>query len=100
MDNDKYPDSDVRFDQAPYFNFNDDKVKFDTNDVDNANENYGSTSGFVPKSLFVTKGTKCAFCVNEQLLLTESSHRASDQSRQPFPLSSRISWYQTSSCLS
>lgn len=48
---DKYPDSDDRFDKAPYFNFDDDKVKFDTNWSDNANSNYGSASGFVPKSL-------------------------------------------------
>ena len=47
----QYPDSDVRFDHAPYFNFNDGKVKFDTNYVDNANDNYGSASGLVPKSL-------------------------------------------------
>ncbi len=32
---------------APYFNFNDDKLKFDTNDVDNPNDNYGAASGFV-----------------------------------------------------
>jgi hypothetical protein len=43
------PDSDVRFDRAPYFNFNDNKLKFDTKDVSNANENYGSGSGFLPK---------------------------------------------------
>ena len=48
---DKYPDSDDRFDHAPIFNFNDDKVKFDTNWFDNANSNYGSASGFVPKFL-------------------------------------------------
>jgi len=48
----KHPDSEVRWDHAPYLNFNDGKLNFDTNDVDNANENYGSTSGwFVPKSL-------------------------------------------------
>ena len=52
----QYPDSDVRFDHAPYFNFNDGKVKFDTNWFDNANENYGSASGVVPKSLIITKG--------------------------------------------
>mgnify|MGYP001607474922 CR=1 FL=1 len=47
----KNTDSDVRFDHAPIFNFNDDQVKFDTNSQSNANENYGSASGFVPKSL-------------------------------------------------
>ena len=36
---------------APNFKFNDDKVKFDTNWVSNANDNYGSASGFVSKSL-------------------------------------------------
>ncbi len=33
-------------DNAPIWNFNDDKLKFNTNNVDNANENYGSASGF------------------------------------------------------
>ena len=47
----KYPESDVRFDNAPYFNFNDGNVKFDTNRVDNANDNYGSVSGVRPKYL-------------------------------------------------
>ena len=46
---DKYPDSDDRFDNAPYFNFDDDKVKFDAYWFDNANDNCGSVSGFVPK---------------------------------------------------
>lgn len=53
MNENNYSDSDVRFDNAPYFKFNDDKVKFDTNYVDNANDNYGSASGFDPKSLFI-----------------------------------------------
>ena len=43
-------DGDGQFGHAPYFNFND-KAKFDTNDVSNANDKYGSSSGFVPKSL-------------------------------------------------
>ena len=51
----KYPDSDVRFDRAPYFNFNDGKIKFDTNYVDNANDNYGSASDLVPKSFLIKK---------------------------------------------
>ena len=43
--------SDPPFDHAPYFNFNDRKLKFDTKRVDNTNDNYGSASGFlVPKS--------------------------------------------------
>ncbi len=43
--------SDAPFDHAPYFNFNDDKLKFDTKWSDNANDNYGSASGWsVPKS--------------------------------------------------
>jgi hypothetical protein len=45
------PDGDGDFSNAPYFNFDDDKVKFDTNDVDNANDNYGTASGFPSKSL-------------------------------------------------
>ena len=54
---DKSPEADSVFSKASIWNFNDDKVKFDTNDVDNPNENYGSVSGFVPKSLLIsTKG--------------------------------------------
>ena len=45
------PDADGDFSNAPIFNFNDGKVKFDTNWFDNANGNYGSASAFVPKSL-------------------------------------------------
>jgi len=67
MDKGKFSDDgDEVFDHAPYLNFNDDKVKFDTNDVSNPNENYGSASGRLPKSL----PTKCkrhsilnAFCL-------------------------------------
>ena len=71
----KYPDSDVRFDHAPYFNFNDGKVKFDTNTVDNANENYGSASGVVPKSLIITKGTlRGVFCFLIYLELLDRIH--------------------------
>ncbi len=44
-------EGDGQFDKAPYFNFNDGRVKFDTNWVDNTNENYGSASAFIPKSL-------------------------------------------------
>lgn len=50
------PDADGDFSNAPIFNFNDDKVKFDTKYVDNANDNYGSASWFSPKSLFFLKG--------------------------------------------
>ncbi|MGC9602918.1 MAG: hypothetical protein ABSF47_00360 [Minisyncoccia bacterium] len=44
-------EADGDFDNAPNFKFNDDKVKFNTNWVSNANDNYGSASGFVSKSL-------------------------------------------------
>lgn len=50
----KAPDADGKFSNAPYFNFNDDKVKFDTNDVSNANDDYGTASGFSPKYLDVS----------------------------------------------
>ena len=43
------PDSDVRFDHAPYFYFYDGKVKFDAFTVDVAYALYGSASGFVPQ---------------------------------------------------
>lgn len=33
--------ADGDFSKSPVFNFNDDKLKFNTNDVSNANENYG-----------------------------------------------------------
>ena len=52
----KFPDGDGDFSKSPYFNFNDNKVKFDTNYVSNANDNYGSASGFVPKSLLIFAG--------------------------------------------
>ena len=42
-------EADGRFSNAPIFNFNDGMLKFDTNDVANANDNYGSASGFSPK---------------------------------------------------
>ena len=45
------PEADGDFSKAPNFNFNDDKVKFNTNSVDNPNDNFGSVSGSVPKSL-------------------------------------------------
>ena len=51
MSGGNYSDADGDFSNASYFNFNDGKVKFDTNWVDNANDNYGSASGFLPKSL-------------------------------------------------
>lgn len=57
MDKSKISEADGEFDKAPYFNFNDDKVKFDTNRVDNTNDNYGSASGFLPKSLLNEEGT-------------------------------------------
>ena len=40
---------------APIWNFNDDKLKFNTNWSNKPNENYGSTSGFVPVYHFLKK---------------------------------------------
>ena len=51
MNGGNYPNADGKFLNAPYFNFNDDKVKFNTNQIDNANDNYGSASASLPKSL-------------------------------------------------
>jgi len=51
MDEGNNPDADDDFYNAPYFNFNDDKVKFDTNRIDNTNDNYGSVSAFLPEFL-------------------------------------------------
>lgn len=47
------PDTDGSFGHAPYFNFHDDGVGFDASKVGNPNENYGSVSLFLPKSLLV-----------------------------------------------
>lgn len=41
------------FSNAPNFNFNDGEVKFDTNRMDNVNDNFGSASGFLAKSLLI-----------------------------------------------
>lgn len=79
----KAPDADGKFSNAPYFNFNDDKVKFDTNDVSNANDNYGSASGFSPKYLVSTKGIPVwdTFCITYQQWIV-SNRQASYQSHQ------------------
>ena len=42
------PKPDAAFSNAPYWNFNDDKLKFNSNDVDNPNPNYGSASAALP----------------------------------------------------
>jgi hypothetical protein len=55
------PDANGSFSKSPYFNFDNDKLKFDTNDVSNANDNFGSVSAFVPKSLFITITAKGIF---------------------------------------
>ena len=44
------PDGDSVFSKSLNVNFNDDKVKFDNRNLDNPNDNYGSVSGFLPKS--------------------------------------------------
>ncbi len=56
MDGDNIPDADGDFSNAPIFNFDDDGVKFDTKWFDDANENYGSASAFLSKSLYNKKG--------------------------------------------
>jgi hypothetical protein len=50
MDRDNSPEADGDFSNAPIFNFDDDRVKFNANWFDNANDNYGSASAFLPKS--------------------------------------------------
>jgi len=42
-------DADGQWDSAPYFDFDDDKVKFDTGYVNDANDDYGSASAFLPQ---------------------------------------------------
>jgi hypothetical protein len=71
MESSKTPDADGAFSKAPIFNFNDGKLKFDTNDVSNANDNYGTVSGFLPKYLIVHKmyPYKDTFCFKHLLFL-------------------------------
>ena len=85
MDGGNNPDADGDFSNAPIFNFNDGKLKFDANKVDNANDNYGSASAFFPKSLLTTHGVlKDAMCHYE---LVDRIHPPSI-----LPISSIISW--------
>ena len=65
----KAPNADADFSKSPYFKFNDDKVKFDTNDVDNANDNYGSASVCLPKYQLSTKGIRNGYLLLYCLLL-------------------------------
>jgi len=44
----KAPEADGDFYNAPYWYFNDGKLKFNSNNVDNDNSNYGSTSFVLP----------------------------------------------------
>jgi hypothetical protein len=43
--------ADGEFDEAPCFDFDGDRVEFDTGRVDDADGYYGSASGFLPQSL-------------------------------------------------
>ncbi len=69
MDRNNNPDAGGQFVNAPNFNWNDGKVKFNTDNLDNANVNYGSTSGFLPKSLLNNKRRPVtdAFCIIIQI---------------------------------
>lgn len=78
----QFPGADVRFDHSPNFNFNDDKVKFDTNHIANANDNYGSPSGFVPKFLSIGKGVLMTPFLLRRMPLNESNRRAFSRFRQ------------------
>jgi len=68
--------SDAPFDHAPYANFNDGKLKVDTKFVDNANDNYGSASGWsVPKSPSHSSGKgRCTAAPLRYLLPCERIH--------------------------
>ena len=46
----KAPDGDGQFVNASYLNVNDDRFYYNSNDVDNPNENYGTASAFVPSA--------------------------------------------------
>ena len=50
------PDADGQFDKAPNFNWNDGKLHFNNNWVNNTNKQFGSASGFLPKSFLRIKG--------------------------------------------
>jgi len=60
MDGGNNPDADGDFSNAPIFNFNfnDGKVKFNAHWYVHANENYGSASAFLSKSLSTRKGIR------------------------------------------
>ena len=51
----KLSEADGQADKAPYLNFNDGKVKFNTNRTDNPNENYGSVSCWLPPKFLLIK---------------------------------------------
>ena len=55
MDKSIYWNADGSFENAPNLNFNDEQVKFDTNDMSDTNDNYGSSSAFLPKSLLAKR---------------------------------------------
>lgn len=97
---DNTSDADGQFNKAPYFNFNDGKLKFDTNDVDNANENYGSASGLLPKFLpsYATGIlTDACLCVAHWI---ESTRRACGRFRRSFLAGRHTFLYRVSLCLS
>lgn len=81
MDRSNDPEADGVFSNAPIFNFNDGKVKFNTNPVDNANDQYGTSSGFLPKSLFTAKRPVTWRFAYFRFSVTLSTLRASDRSR-------------------
>lgn len=82
IESSKTPDADGVFSKAPIFNFNDDKLKFDTNDVSNANDNYGSASAFVPKYPIYTKGILLGIPFAFIVQPNESIHQAYDRFRR------------------
>ncbi len=65
MDKDNSPDADGDFSNAPNFNWNDGKLKFDTNWVNNANDNFGTVSAFGSKSLLLQQAPQGACCAIE-----------------------------------
>lgn len=92
------PSDESEFSNAPIWRFYDGELEFDTYWVDNANDNYGAASGFLPKSFLTKKGVPgTPFAIGYPLSV--STHRASDRSRQSFPGASRISSHQYSAFL-
>ena len=94
--NNKAPEADGQFVNAPYFNFNDDKLKFDTNDVDDANSNYGSASALLPVCHVSQKESNADSFLFVTVIF--STHQASDQFLEHVLANSDIVFHSRNLC--